>query len=78
MAEQFDPEQTYALHYEGARLGVVRKGLYYEGPVAWQVGKIHEGRFYYNGKAAGTVEGLIVTRTEPKPTTVLQLVVLEE
>ena len=34
MAEQFDPEQTYALHYEGTRLGIVRKGLYYEGPEA--------------------------------------------
>lgn len=78
MAEQFDPEQTYALIYEGTRLGVVRKGLYYEGPQAWQVGEIHEERFYYNGKAAGIVEGLIVTRTEPKPTTVLQLVALEE
>lgn len=61
MAEQFEPEKTYALHYEGDRLGVVRKGLYYEGPEAWQVGEIKDGTFYYNGKSAGTIEGLIVT-----------------
>ncbi|MGU9807146.1 UNVERIFIED_CONTAM: hypothetical protein HPS20_21920 [Pseudomonas sp. CM11] len=78
MAEQFEPEKTYALHYEGDRLGVVRKGLYYEGPEAWQVGEIKDGTFYYNGKPAGTIEGLIVTRTEPKPVTMLRLVPLEE
>ncbi|WP_432780676.1 hypothetical protein QZH44_29920 (plasmid) [Pseudomonas corrugata] len=78
MAEHFDPEKIYALNYDGVRLGVVRKGLFYEGPEAWQVGEIYEGTFYYNGKAAGTVEGLTLTRTEPKPTTMLHLVALEE
>lgn len=78
MAEQFEPEKNYALVYDGERLGIVRKGLFYEGPEAWQVGEIYEGTFYYNGKAAGTVEGLTLTRTEPKPVTVLQLVALEE
>jgi len=43
-----------------------------------QVEEIHDGKFYYYGKAAGTVGGLIVTRTEPKPQTLLQLVPLEE
>lgn len=78
MTGQFNPELSYALIYEGNRLGVVRKGLYYEGPAAWRVGEIHDGKFYYNGKAAGTVDGLTVTRTEPKPQTLLQLVPLEE
>ncbi|MGY3326074.1 hypothetical protein [Pseudomonas fluorescens] len=78
MTEQFNPEKNYELRFDRQWMGVVRKGLYYEGADAWRVGEIHDGRFYYNGKAAGTVDGLIVTRTEPKPQTLLQLVPLEE
>lgn len=73
MSEQYDSEKTYELYYDTDLLGVIRKGVYYEGPDAWEAGGISDGTFYYNGKAAGTVEALFVTRTKPTPTTVLKL-----
>ncbi|WP_411378770.1 hypothetical protein [Pseudomonas sp. MPB26] len=78
MTMQFDPELSYELYYDVDLLGVVRKGVYYEGPDAWEAGEIRDGTFYYNGRAAGTVEALIVTRTDPKPVTALKLVPIAE
>jgi hypothetical protein len=73
MSDQYDPEGSYDLMYEGRKVGEARKGLYYEG--TWEVGAIEGDVFIYNGKPAGSVEGLSVSRhDQPNGPTLFQLV----
>ncbi|MFJ5282844.1 hypothetical protein ACIP66_03175 [Pseudomonas sp. NPDC088429] len=75
--EQYDPSTAYELHFDGDRIGYVQKGVYFEGPKQEQCGEIREGVFFYNGKAAGTLDGLTLLRTHPEPMTIMQLIPLE-
>lgn len=64
MSEQYDPKAQYDVHDpEGIKLGEVRQGLYFEGD--WEAGRIEGDVFHYNGEAAGTLDGLTLTRNDP-------------
>lgn len=71
MAETFDPNGRYDLiDQEGITVGEVRQGVYYEG--GREMGRIEDGEFHYDGKLAGILEGLTVTRTDPPGTPLTQ------
>ena len=60
----YDPQAIYdVIDPEGIKLGELRKGVYFEGD--WEAGGIEGDVFHYNGKPAGKLEGLTVTRDDP-------------
>lgn len=64
MSEQYDPEGVYdVIEPEGSKTGELRQGRYFE--TTWEVGKVEGDVFHYNGKPAGKLEGLTLTRDDP-------------
>lgn len=59
----YDPQANYDVNYQGARVGELRKGRYFEG--TWEVGYVEGEVFHYNGKPRGKREGLTLTRNDP-------------
>ncbi|OAE13060.1 hypothetical protein AZH11_08710 [Pseudomonas simiae] len=63
MKAKFDPDGIYdVIDPEGFKVGVIKKGQYFEGD--WQVGSVEGDNFVYNGRLAGNIEGLTLTRLD--------------
>lgn len=75
MSEQYDPQGHYdVLDPENFKVGELRQGHYFEG--SWEVGMVDGKLFHYNGKPAGKLEGLTLTRNDPPGEALTQYLLL--
>lgn len=64
MTKQFDPKARYDVIYEGARIGELVKGVFYEGRKAWENGEVRGDQFFIGDDFAGRIEGLAIVRDD--------------